>query len=156
MKPSNIYNKELNKRFVDFKYFSDNINSIVGSMTNYCSKKVNSTVELTSEVTENVNSTLVPIVKNVYESIKSTINQLVTVCKAFLTFVLEKICTLLNLNISLRFVELGVSSGDSQYIKCNFGYYRSKYLRRDYSPDYKGIEFYLSVHTNFSTALEVV
>jgi|GEM_PF-6868608 len=54
-----------------------------------------------------------------------------------------------NLNVSLQFEEQKVSSGDSRYTKCIFGYYRSKYLRRSFYPDFGVTDFDLSVNTNF-------
>lgn len=63
----------------------------------------------------------------------------------------KKYYKFLKLCVSHQLKKAGISPRDSQYIRCIFGYYRSKYLHRDSHPSIRETKFDLSIQSIFFT-----
>ena len=95
----------------------------------------------------NLSSKIVITIGNASESMSS--------CLGFLFDTISK-NKRLNLDVLIRYIGQKVSLGESQYIRCNFGYYRSKYLRSAFFPHNKLTQFDASNNTAFLYLTEAV
>ncbi len=87
-------------------------------------------------------------------SVLSTAKETSKFFKSKLTLLVEfviKFYKLLKLCIGLQFKEPKIYFENSRYVKCIFGYYRSKYLRRVFYKGSRITDFNFSAHNNFST-----
>lgn len=136
------------------KTISDSVISTVVPLAKTISDSVDTINTIVEDFSKDLNSIVEPVVKTLVNNIKTLADDINSSFEAILDKLLE-ISYVLKGNsdskVSLQFEEQGVSSGNSRYTKCIFGYYRSKYLRRSFYLDFGVTDFDLSVDTSFFT-----